>query len=53
MSTITTFNIARDTHHRDAFLETLEQCRSHKQLIERASSVTSRCIPARPVGSAA
>ena len=52
MSTITMLNIARDTDHRDGFLETLEQCRSQHQLIERADSVTSRSIPAGPEGSA-
>ena len=51
MSTITMFNIARDTHQHNGFLETSEQCRSHHQLIERADSVTSRCIPAGPEGS--
>ena len=52
MSTITMLDITRDTHHRDGFPETLEQCRSHHQLIEHAGSVTSRCTTARPEGSA-
>ena len=52
MSATAVARIARGTHQYNGLAETSGQLRSDRQLLDRTSSLTSRCISAKPEGVA-